>query len=246
MNADVYNVKNEKVSTMDLPDGLFAAPWRPALVQQVLLAQRANARRPWAHAKDRSEVSGGGKKPWRQKGTGRARHGSIRSPLWSGGGKAHGPSKERDFSQKVNKKMRRAALASVLSKKLRDSEVKVFDSLQVSGPKTKFASEMLRGILNFKKTDKRFDVLLVRDPENKDILRAMRNLQKTQVLSADSLNIQDLLSYKYVFLESKAVPYIHAPGSTDARTESNSETKPEEVVKKAKPKTKAKPKAKAK
>src|SRR5882724_9619460 len=173
MNADVYNVKNEKVSTVDLPDGLFAAPWRPALVQQVLLAQRANARRPWAHAKTRAEVSGGGKKPWRQKGTGRARHGSTRSPLWIGGGKAHGPNKERDFSQKVNKKMRRAAMASVLSRKLRDSQVKVFDSLAVAEPKTKLASEMLRSILNAKKTTKRFDVLLVRDPENKSILRAL-------------------------------------------------------------------------
>ena len=92
MNADVYNVKNEKVSTVVLPDGLFAAPWRPALVQQVLLAQRANARRPWAHAKGiAARVSGGGKKPWRQKGTGRARHGSTRSPLWSGGGKSPWP-----------------------------------------------------------------------------------------------------------------------------------------------------------
>jgi len=212
MNADVYNVKNEKVSTVDLPDGLFAAPWRPALIQQVLLAQRANARRPWAHAKDRSEVSGGGKKPWRQKGTGRARHGSTRSPLWVGGGKAHGPNKERDFSQKVNKKMRRAAMASVLSRKLRDSQVKVFDSLAVAEPKTKLASEMLRSILNAKKTTKRFDVLLVRDPENKSILRALRNLPKTRVLSPGSLNIEDLLNYKYIFLETKAVPYIHAPG----------------------------------
>src|SRR6185436_10884964 len=110
MNAAVFNIKNEKVSTVVLPDDLFGAPWRPALVQQVLLAQRANARRPWAHAKDRSEVRGGGKKPWRQKGTGRARHGSIRSPLWIGGGKAHGPRKDRDYSQKINKKMKRGAL----------------------------------------------------------------------------------------------------------------------------------------
>jgi large subunit ribosomal protein L4 len=211
MNADVYNVKNEKVSTVTLPDELFAAPWRPALVQQVLLAQRANARRPWAHAKTRAEVSGGGKKPWRQKGTGRSRHGSIRSPLWIGGGKAHGPNKERDYSQKVNKKMRSAAIASVLSKKFRDSEIKVFESLAVDAPKTKMVSEMLRGILKIKKTTKRLDVLMVRDPENKGLVRAARNLEKTRVLSPDSLNIQDLLTYKYIFMESKAVPHIHSP-----------------------------------
>ena len=211
MTTDVYNVKNEKVSTVVLPDELFGAPWRPALVQQVLLAQRANARRPWAHAKDRSEVSGGGRKPWRQKGTGRSRHGSIRSPLWIGGGKAHGPNKERDYTQKVNKKMRAAALASVLSKKFKGGEVKVFDSFVLAEPKTKLASEMLRGALAMKKASKRFDVLLVRDPENAGLVRAARNLTKAKVLSPNSLNLDDLLSYKNVFVEAKAVPHIHAP-----------------------------------
>src|SRR6202007_528340 len=105
MKSPVYNIKNETVGEIDLPDSVFGAKWNPILVKQVGLAMMANARRPWAHAKGRSEVRGGGRKPWRQKGTGRARHGSIRSPLWSGGGKAHGPVKTRDFSQKINKKM---------------------------------------------------------------------------------------------------------------------------------------------
>ena len=211
MNTDVYNVKNEKVSTVELPDELFAAPWRPRLVQQVLLAQQANVRRPWAHAKDRSEVAGGGRKPWRQKGTGRARHGSIRSPLWSGGGKAHGPNKERDFSQKVNKKMKRAALASVLSRKLKNAEVKVFESLAVAEPKTKLASEMLRSMLSMKKTSKRFDVLVVRDLENKMIGRAARNLEKATVIAADSLNLNDVMGHKYVFVEAAALAHIKSP-----------------------------------
>src|ERR1700738_4540941 len=107
--ASVYNIENEKIGTFELPAGMFNAPWRAALVHQVLLAQAANLRRPWAHAKGRGEVSGGGKKPWRQKGTGRSRHGSTRSPIWRHGGKAHGPSKERDYSQKVNKKMKQQA-----------------------------------------------------------------------------------------------------------------------------------------
>jgi len=118
MNADVYNLNNEKVGTVELPENVFGAKWSPVLVKQVVDAQRANARDPWAHAKGRGEVRGGGRKPWRQKGTGRARHGSIRSPLWIGGGKAHGPRKERDYSQKVNKKMRRLALFSALSRKM--------------------------------------------------------------------------------------------------------------------------------
>jgi hypothetical protein len=96
MKVDLYNLKNEVVGTAELPDTVFGVAWKPALVKQVLAAQMANRREPWAHAKDRSEVSGGGKKPWRQKGTGRARHGSTRSPLWSGGGKAHGPRNDRD------------------------------------------------------------------------------------------------------------------------------------------------------
>ncbi len=99
MKAPVYNLKNEKVGEVDLPESVFGVRWNSILVAQVLRAQMANKRRPWAHAKTRAEVRGGGRKPWRQKGTGRARHGSTRSPLWVGGGKAHGPSKLRDYSQ---------------------------------------------------------------------------------------------------------------------------------------------------
>src|SRR5262249_39709386 len=137
MKADLYNLKNEVVGTVDLPDAIFGAKWNSTLVKQVMDAQLANARRPWAHVRDRSEVSGGGKKPWRQKGTGRARHGSTRSPIWVGGGKAHGPRNDKDYSQKVNKKMKRAALFSVLSRKAKDGELKVFESLAVEAPKTK-------------------------------------------------------------------------------------------------------------
>src|SRR5271156_592944 len=137
MNADVYNLQNEKVGTMELPAEVFGTKWSPTLVKQVLEAQLANARSPWAHTKGRGEVRGGGKKPWAQKGTGRARHGSTRSPIWVGGGKAHGPRKERDYSQKVNKKMKRVALFSALSKKVKDGEFKVFESLVLSAPKTK-------------------------------------------------------------------------------------------------------------
>src|SRR5258708_29946620 len=120
MQTDLYNLKNEKIGTIDLPDKIFAAKWNAVLVKQVLDAQAANRRVPWAHAKFRGEVRGGGRKPWRQKGTGRARHGSTRSPLWVGGGKAHGPRNERDYSQKVNKKMKRGALFAALSRKVKE------------------------------------------------------------------------------------------------------------------------------
>jgi large subunit ribosomal protein L4 len=143
MKTDIYNLKNEVVGTVDLPESVFGAKWNQLLVKQVLEAQRANARAPWAHVKDRSEVAGSGKKPWRQKGTGRARHGMTSSPLWVGGGKAHGPRNDRDYSQKVNKKMKRAALFALLSKKFKDGEVKIVDTLSLATPKTNVMSVAL-------------------------------------------------------------------------------------------------------
>lgn len=208
MKADVYNLKNEVVGTMELPSAVFGTKWNAALVQQVLEAQLANARAPWAHTKDRSEVSGGGKKPWRQKGTGRARHGSTRSPIWVGGGKAHGPRNDRDYSQKVNKKMKRVALFSVLSKKAKDGEVKVFDSLVIDAPKTKNVATALKAILSPRKGDKRFDVLLVSDNANKNLFRATSNLQKTKTVEPGSLNVYDLMNHKNLFIDKSVVETI--------------------------------------
>jgi large subunit ribosomal protein L4 len=208
MKADVYNLKNEVVGTVDLPAAVFGTKWSPTLVQQVLEAQLANARAPWAHVKDRSEVRGGGKKPWRQKGTGRARHGSTRSPIWVGGGKAHGPRNDRDYSQKVNKKMKRVALFSVLSKKAKDGEIKVFDTLIIAAPKTKTVATALKMVLSPKKGDKRFDVLLVSDNTNKNLFRATSNLQKTKTIEAGSLNIYDIMNHKNLFLDKDAVATI--------------------------------------
>lgn len=208
MKGDLYNWKNEKVGEVELPASVFGVAWKEALVAQVLTAQLANLRRPWASAKDRSEVSGGGKKPWRQKGTGRARHGSIRSPLWRGGGKAHGPISGRDYSQKINKKMRRVALLSLLSRKLKDGEVKFFDTLEIEAAKTKNLAALLKNTAKLKKNSKKYDVLFVPDVENKKIFRAASNLQKTAVLSPEALNVYEILNHKNVFIDQKAVPLI--------------------------------------
>lgn len=208
MKEALYNWKNEKIGEVELPNAVFGAPWKEALVVQVLNAQLANLRRPWAHAKGRSEVRGGGRKPWRQKGTGRARHGSIRSPLWVGGGKAHGPSKERDYSQKVNKKMKRVALISLLSRKLKDGEVRFFDTLQIEAPKTKTLAQLMKNAVKLKKNSKKYDVLLIPDVENKKLFRAASNLQKTAVLNPESLNVYDILNHKNVFIDQKAVAII--------------------------------------
>jgi large subunit ribosomal protein L4 len=208
MTADILNLKNEKVGTVDLPERVFGAAWNEALVHQVLLAQRANARDPWAHAKDRGEVAGSGRKPWRQKGTGRARHGMTSSPIWIGGGKAHGPRNDRDYSQKVNKKMKRAALFAVLSKKWKDGEVKVLDTLVTGEPKTKMLAGALHGILGMKKGAKRYDALLVPAGMNAIISRSSSNLQKTKAVDAASLNIYDILNHANLVLEKESIAVI--------------------------------------
>jgi len=207
MKVDIYNQKNEVVGTEDLAEAYFGAAWKPELVAQVLRAFLANQRRPWAHAKGRGEVRGGGRKPWRQKGTGRARHGSIRSPLWRGGGKSHGPQSDRDYSQKVNKKMKHLALFSVLSKKVSDQEVKVIDTLHPETPKTKMVHAMASALVTPGKA-KKLDVLFVRDQKDTTLARAARNIPKAKVVSPASLNVYDLLSYKHILLDRRAIPEI--------------------------------------
>jgi len=182
-----------------LSDKIFARPWNPDLVHQTLLAQQANRRLPWAHTKGRGEVRGGGRKPWKQKHTGRARHGSIRSPIWRGGGVTHGPIKEKDYSQKINKKMLRAAIYSVLSKKLADGQLRVVDSLELDKPKTKSAFSAVKNYL---------PALLVPATGNKNIYRAARNIPKAKSLNGASLNVEDLLKYKNVLMDQKAVAEI--------------------------------------
>ncbi|MEX2405225.1 MAG: 50S ribosomal protein L4, partial [Candidatus Paceibacterota bacterium] len=134
MQLSVYNEKGTKKEALTLPEDIFGLGWNSDLLHQVIVAYRANARPTVAHAKDRSEKRGGGAKPWRQKGTGRARHGSIRSPLWAGGGATHAPLTERDFSKKVNKKMKRKALGIALSSKVRDNELLLVDSFSMKEP----------------------------------------------------------------------------------------------------------------
>ncbi len=207
MKADVFDLENKKVDTIELPDAVFGAKWNPSLVKQVLLAQVANRRKPWAHVKDRSEIRGGGKKPWRQKGTGRARHGSIRSPLWIGGGKAHGPRSERDYSQKVNKKMKQGALFAVLSKKAKDNDLRVYDSLTLKEPKTKILMQVLGKIAVQNAKNKKFDLMIVPN-EITNLKKAGSALLKFHVASPKSLNVYDLLNYKRIYVDRDAVAVI--------------------------------------
>ncbi len=203
MKTQLYNTKGEVVGDIELSDAIFKVRWNPDLVHQALQAQLANKREPIAHVKGRGEVSGGGRKPWRQKGTGRARHGSTRSPLWKGGGRTHGPSKERSFAVKINTKMKRQAIHSLLSKKLADHEFRVVDSLTLQEPKTKSLVNILKGF--YKGTP---HVLLLPSGDNKFIFRASSNIPKVKTLHVQSMNIYDLLRYRDVLIDRSAVPLI--------------------------------------
>jgi len=203
MKVDLFNQKNEKTGTLDLPDAVFGVEWNPDLVHQALTVQVANRRKVLADTKDRSEVSGGGRKPWRQKGTGRARHGSTRSPLWRGGGTTFGPLKERNFSRKINKKMKQLAILGIISKKLGEQEIKIIDTLELEDRKTKNLANLAKNFISSKES-----LLLIPAKENKNIYSAARNLAKVGALSPESLNVYDLLKYQKVLLDQGAVESI--------------------------------------
>lgn len=208
MKTDTYNLKGEKVGTAELPERIFDVPWKPALVKQVFAGEQANSRHPWAHSKTRGEVSGGGRKPWRQKGTGRARHGSTRSPLWVGGGVSHGPRAERDFSVKINKKMRRGALFSLLSKKLKDKELVLVDNFNLHDAKTK---EVFSVFKNLREKSKVYRIgekggrTIVALPKESNISRAARNLPFVSSVEPRNLNIVGLLNNKYLVLDKSSI-----------------------------------------
>jgi len=202
MKIDVYNQQNQKVGETELSDRVFAVKWNPTLVHQVLKAQLSKKHAPSAHAQGRGEVRGGGKKPWKQKGTGRARHGSIRSPIWKGGGVTFGPNKERNFAEKINKKMRRLAIFSVLSKKIKDGEFKVIENLGADLKKTSEWNKVLRGIINLKSKN-----LIIPAAKN-NIHRLVANIKNIDAISSQSLNVYDLLKAKNIILEKEAVEEI--------------------------------------
>jgi len=208
MLVDVYNQKGEKVGQTRLPKEVFGKEINPDLIHQVAVCMMTNQREPWAHAKDRSEVRGGGRKPWRQKGTGRARHGSIRSPIWIGGGVTHGPRKEKKYEKKIPKKMKRSALLSVLSGKVKDKEVVVLDKLEIDTPKTKRMAEVLKNLREKAKALDKGSILIAIPKKDDNIIRSGANIPKTEVIEARNLNVLDLLKYKYLILPKESIKVI--------------------------------------
>lgn len=207
MKSEVYNKEGQKVGAVALPETLFAVPWNSALMHQVVTSMEANARTPVAHTKSRGEVRGGGKKPWRQKGTGRARHGSIRSPIWRGGGVTHGPRTEKDYSRVIPKKMRAKALAVALSQKVRDGEIIFVDSLAITAPKTAEAKGVLTAlskISGFEKlAAKRKNSALIAFSEKRVASeKSFRNFGNVFCTEVRNLNPLAVLKYAYLVIEN--------------------------------------------
>ncbi|MGC9049086.1 MAG: 50S ribosomal protein L4 [Patescibacteria group bacterium] len=204
MNISVYNQLGEKVGTVRLSTEVFGVKPKVELIQSVVTAMLANLRKPWAHTKTRGEVRGGGRKPWRQKGTGRARAGSIRSPLWRGGGVIFGPRKERNYTQKINKKVRRKALLMTLSDKAMDKKIIVLDEIKLENKKTKEFSQILQ-----KLPVKAKKYLFIYQPKKeKELTRAARNISNLKILSIENLNLLDILKYDYLLTTKETLKEI--------------------------------------
>ncbi|MBS1250340.1 MAG: 50S ribosomal protein L4 [Chloroflexi bacterium] len=204
MEVNVINMQGKKVDTIDLPVGIFDAPIRIDLMHQAFVRQMANKRLGTHSTKGRSEVSGGGRKPWRQKGTGRARQGSIRAAQWVGGGKVFTP-KPRSYRKNMPRKMRRAALRSALSAKWSAEEMFIVDEFSLEAPKTRLMAQALEQLAGEE------SVLLVFSEKNEEyelLSRAIRNLPDAKILLVDYLNIGDLLGYEKVIMVRPSIDRI--------------------------------------
>jgi large subunit ribosomal protein L4 len=211
MEVDVVNMKGKKMQKVELPSAIFEAPIREDLMHQALIYQQANAHLGTHKTKGRGEVSGGGHKPWKQKGTGRARQGSSRAPHWRGGGKVHTPV-PRDYTLKMPLKMRRAALRSALSAKVSESAVIVVDRLTLPRKSTQAMVEALQAMAGTE------NVLLLLPTHDENIEISTRNIERARTLRASYLNIRDLIKYQKVIMPLAALEVIQEwldPGRTE-------------------------------
>lgn len=202
MLVKCYDQLGKVVSQTRLPSEVFGMKVNPDLVHQVVVSQMANRRRVIAHTKGRAEVRGGGRKPWRQKGTGRARAGSIRSPIWRGGGVTFGPTKKRVFKKKINKKMKRKALLMVLSGKVKNNLLILLDKIKIDEPKTKIMAKILE------KLQVQGSCLIALPRMDKNLILAARNFPGLETIQAKDLNALDVLNFKYLLLPKDSVKTI--------------------------------------
>ncbi len=205
MKTKVYNHKGKESSTIDLPENIFGLNWNADLVHQVFESMRSNSRANTAHTKDRSEVRGGGRKPWRQKGTGQARHGSKRSPIWAGGGITFGPRSERNYDKKINKKMRTKALFVALSQKLRDGQILFVDGFDSVSGKTKDMKEALTGfekVAGFEtiNTQKHNNIFMTSPEVTEELKNGTKNFTHVTLQDIKNLNVVDVVNYRYLVI----------------------------------------------
>jgi large subunit ribosomal protein L4 len=200
----LYTAAGKEKGTVELPQSVFGIEWNKGLIHQVVTAMEANARTSVAHVKDRGEVRGGGRKPWQQKGTGRSRHGSSRSPIWIGGGVTHGPRNEKVYGQRINKKMRTKALAISLSQKVRDNEVVLIDSLGFDAPKSKQAKAVIESLAkHFPRLGSRTNAALIAVPRHDAVvLKSFRNFGNISVVDVASMNPVEVLRHKHIVIVS--------------------------------------------
>ena len=207
MDYPLYNQKAENIGKVDLPDRIFNLAMNNDLVHQIVTSLRSNKRQVIAHTKGRGEVRGGGKKPWKQKGTGRARHASIRSPIWKGGGVTGGPTKERNFKKKINKKMARRALFMALSSKVKDKQLLILDEIRLENPKTKEMALVMKNLSVL--MDKKPNALLILPITEDKFKRSINNLTNLSVIEARNLNPLEVLSYKYLVLVKGSIDALN-------------------------------------
>lgn len=207
MEAKVYNNKGAASGSVKLPEKVFGVKWNGDLVSQTLNSMRSSQRAGTADAKGRGDVRGGGKKPWKQKGTGRARHGSIRSPIWVGGGAAHGPKAEKNYDRKVNKKARNKTLFTLLSAKFKDGELLFVDDIQMKDIKTKNAVDTLKNLSKIegynKLTYKKGNRALIFTPVKSDeTIKSFRNLNTVSVEETRNMDPLTVAQYKYIIVSN--------------------------------------------
>ncbi len=222
METQIYNQKGKSVGSLALPKAIFGVPWNGDLVHQVVTAMQANARTPVAHTKNRGEVRGGGRKPWKQKGTGRARHGSSRSPIWKGGGITHGPRNEKDYSQKINKKMRAKALYTVLSEKLRKGQILFVEELALKNIKTKDAVAVIKDLSSVKGFEKivggkKPNTYITVPAKGDNLKKSFANIPTVEIDEVRNINPVDLLAFRYIIISQPTESIAFLGGKTEKK-----------------------------
>ena len=204
MKITVHNQEGKEIKKMELSPAVFGIKPKKEVIHQVAMAQLTHQRRPWAHTKTRGEVRGGGRKPWRQKGTGRARVGSIRSPIWRGGGITFGPRSQRNFKQKINKKVRRLAFLMCLSDKVKNGKLYLLNKLEIPEIKTKYFTEIIKKILP-RASAKGGKIIFALAKKDDKLIKSSRNISNIKPVLVSNLNVIDLLENEYLLMTMEGI-----------------------------------------